>query len=357
MNNNEIIVIDEIKANSLPELQGWKEKQEALVKENPFLPITDHKSYEEAKKRRTALVKGRTEIEKQDKLVASKLRELRGKISETSKELISISLPHETKQQEEVKRYEEKKAQEKAEKERLEAERKQKIKDEINSIFGEWKSAINGMDYTSLKGFPMQGVLADIDTSQFEEFELDFAEKVQALTALFNEKKGQLEIAEKQRLEDERLKKEREALEEEKKQAREKAEKEAEEKRKEQEKIDAENKKKAEELAKKEAEIEEEKKRLAKKEAEVKAKEEAERAAKEKAEKEAEEKAQEEAAKKREEALQPDKKKLQKVIDSIKINAEKPNLKDGEAVEFYNKLEQEIQALKENLSNCLTNLK
>jgi hypothetical protein len=357
MNNNQIIVIDEIKANSLPELQGWKEKQEALVEENPFLPITDHKSYEEGKKRRTALLKGRTEIEKQDKLVASKLRELRGKISEASKELISISLPHETKQQEEVKRYEEKKAEEKAEKERIEAERKQGIKDSIESIFQEWKKAINNLTYEGIEDFLMVDILADADTSKFEEFELDFAEKVQTLTTLFNEKKGQLEIAEKQRLEDERLKKERESLEEEKRQAREKAEKEAEEKRLEQEKIDAENEKKAKELAKKEAEIEEEKKRLAKKEAEVKAKEEAEKAAKEKAEKEAEEKAQEEAAKKREEALQPDKKKLQKVIDSISINAEKPNLKDGEAVEFYNKLEQEIQALKENLSNCLSNLK
>ena len=57
--------LSDLKVNNLPELQGWKEKQEKLVSENPFVEITDNKTYEVACKRRTALLKGRTELEKQ----------------------------------------------------------------------------------------------------------------------------------------------------------------------------------------------------------------------------------------------------------------------------------------------------
>jgi hypothetical protein len=379
MKNNQIIILDDINANSLPELQGWKEKQESLVKENPFISVTDNKTFEEAKKRRTALLKGRTEIEKQDKLVASKLKEFRGKVSEASKELILITTPHEEKQQTEVKRYEELKAKEKAEKERIEAERKQAIKDSITSIFQEWKTAISNLTFEGLEEFLMIDILADADTSKFEEFELDFAEKVQILTNLFNEKKQQLEISEKQRvesenlkkereelerkqkLEDERLKKERKQFEKEQKLAKEKAEKEAENKRKEQEKIDAENKRKADEIAKKEAELQVEKDRLAKIESDRLAKEKADKKAKEDAERKVQEekeiKERKQAVKERLEALQPDKEKLQKVIDSICINAKRPELQDTNAIEFYNKLESEIEAMKISFSNSLIELK
>ena len=35
---------------TLPELQGWKEKQEAIVKENPFIEVVDNATYEDDKK-------------------------------------------------------------------------------------------------------------------------------------------------------------------------------------------------------------------------------------------------------------------------------------------------------------------
>ncbi len=120
MENNAIISLEQIDANKLPELQGWKEKQEQLVKDNPFMEITDNTTYAEAKKRRTALVSGRTEIQKADKLIASKLKDFRNKVSQISNSLIEISKPHEEKQQEEVKRYEAVKEQERQEKIRLE---------------------------------------------------------------------------------------------------------------------------------------------------------------------------------------------------------------------------------------------
>ncbi len=361
MEKNQLIVLDEIKVNSIPELQGWREKQEALVSENPFIKITDHKTYEQARKHRTALVKGRTEIQKQDRLVASKIKCFRDKVSKASTELIQITQSHEEKQQTEVKRYEKLKAQEKERKERLEAERKKGIKDEIYSIFKKWKLVISELEYNSLEGFSMLNVLSAIDTLKFEEYQADFDSKVEILNNLFQEKKQQLEVAEKQRLEDERLRKERQALDEERRIAREKVQKEEEEKRKEQERIDAENKRKANELARKEAKLEEEKKRLEKREADRKAKEEAEKVAREEAKRREEEeekrRAEELEIQKRIEALRPDKEKLQKVIESISINESVPELRTDNAINFYNHLQNEIQKMKNTLSNSLLDLK
>ena len=368
MKKNEVIIIDNIETNMLSELQGWKEKQQNLVKQNPFIAVTDNKTYQEGKKRRTAYVTGRAEIQNQDKLVASKLKQFRLKVSEATKDLISITIPHEEKQQTEVKRYEELKAKEKAEKERIEAKRKQGIKDKINSIFKDWKTAISNLTYSGVKDFLMLDILADTDTTKFEEFELDFAEKVQTLTNLFNEKKQQLEIAEKQRVEAEKLKKEREELEKKQKlegerlkKEREQFEKEAEKKRKEQEQIDAENKRKADEIAKKEADLKAEKDRLAKIEKDRLAKEEADKKAKKDAERKAQEekekKQREQAEKERLEALQPDKEKIKKAIDSISITVDKPALQDGISIEFYKNLELELQEIKKTFLESLLKLK
>ena len=110
--------LEDLKVSNLPELQGWKEKQQKLVEENPYVEIVDNKSYEVACKSRTALLKGRTELEKQDKLIASKLTSFRKEVKQETDNLIAITLPYEEKQQSEVKRFEEIKAAEKAEEKR-----------------------------------------------------------------------------------------------------------------------------------------------------------------------------------------------------------------------------------------------
>jgi len=108
-----------IKVSEYPELVNAKEQLEKLVKENPFVEIKDTKTYDAARKARTNLVKGRTEIQKGEKEIASKLSAFRKDVKAMAENLISISLPAETKQQSEVKRYEEIKQKEKEEKERL----------------------------------------------------------------------------------------------------------------------------------------------------------------------------------------------------------------------------------------------
>lgn len=356
----QIINLEEINANALPELQGWKEKQEALVKENPFIEITDNTTYTEAKKRRTALVKGRTTITNQDKLIASKLKDFRSKVSDASKELIAITLPHEEKQQEEVKRYEAKKEQERIEKQRLEEERKQNIKNNIDEIFESWKSAINNFNFNQIQEINIVETLSEIDTEQFEEFTPDFNEKTRTLVQLFSEKKSQLQIQEEQRIEAERLAEERKKLEEEQRIAKEKAEAEAEEKRKEQERIDAENQRKADELAKKEAEIQAEKDRLAKLEADRLAKEEAEKKAKEETERkkreEEEKKKAEEIRLKRIEELKPDKEKLVAYVESLSFTIEKPILKDETLKTFADDLNSVLSDFRNPILETIENL-
>lgn len=38
--------LEDLKVSNLPELQGWREKQEKLVAENPYVEIIDNKTYE-----------------------------------------------------------------------------------------------------------------------------------------------------------------------------------------------------------------------------------------------------------------------------------------------------------------------
>src|SRR6478736_6660656 len=131
---NTKLQLSDLKVSNLPELQGWKEKQEKLVAENPYVEITDNKTYEVACKSRTNLLKGRTELEKQDKLIASQVASFRKDVKTETDNLVAITLPHEEKQQVEVKRYEGIKEAEKAEKERVEKERVDGINFRIESF-------------------------------------------------------------------------------------------------------------------------------------------------------------------------------------------------------------------------------
>lgn len=348
-----VLELERLDANHLPELQGWKEAQLQLVKENPFVEIVDNKTYESAKKARTTLVTGRTTIEKQERTIAAKLKDFRTKISEESKKLIAITLPYEQKQQEEVKRYEAKKEEEKREKERLEQLRKDAIKDNISAIYSKFNKDIQELPYAEIDDFKnyMSKKLEEESEKDMEEFDLEFAEKVKLLKYQLDNRIKYLEEAEAQRLENERLEAEREKMEEEKKAIEaERAENERkanEAKRVENERLEAERKKIEEERAK----VEAEKKAL-------QDKLEAERKAKEAEELKLKQETERIEAEKRAEALRPDVEKLRSIINKIQIPAsEIPHLKSNEAKEFLKGIQAKIDEMKEVLSNQLLNLK
>lgn len=202
--------LEDLKVSNLPELQGWKEKQQKLVEDNPYVEIVDNKSYEVACKSRTALLKGRTELEKQDKLIASKLTSFRKEVKAETDNLIAITLPYEEKQQSEVKRYEEIKAAEKAEKDRLEKERVEAIKKRIDDFETDSYKIIQE---TTIDCVGVHKAMLDalVDAEfDYEEFDILFEQARQRVQSSWDIKCADIQEKEAQRIENERLQKEAE---------------------------------------------------------------------------------------------------------------------------------------------------
>lgn len=204
--------LDKIDPITLPELANFKETQLKVVKENPFVQIEDNKSYEEAKKARTTLVTARTTLQKQEKLITSKLNDFKKRVKDVTGELIAITEPHEIKQQEEVKRYEDIKEQERLEKERIEQERINKIKNKIDSFKSTWTAVIDSMAHSEIKSQcdELDKQIEEHKEFNFEEFELDFDVAVGIVKEKFTDKIEVLNAREIVRQQEEKEKKERE---------------------------------------------------------------------------------------------------------------------------------------------------
>ena len=202
--------LEDLKVSNLPELQGWKEKQQKLVEENPYVEIVDNKSYEVACKSRTALLKGRTELEKQDKLIASKLTSFRKEVKQETDNLIAITLPYEEKQQSEVKRFEEIKAAEKAEEKRIEQLRVDTIKSKINNF----ETASYGViQDTTIENVDLHKSMLDAFVNadfDYEEFDILFEQAKARIQTSWDLKCSDIQEKEAQRVENERLQKEAE---------------------------------------------------------------------------------------------------------------------------------------------------
>jgi colicin import membrane protein len=198
--------LDDLKVTSLPELQGWKEKQEQLVIDNPFIEIIDNKSYDIACKSRTSLLKGRTELEKQDKLIASKLTTFRKEVKSETESLIAITLPSEEKQQEEVKRYENIKALAKAEEERIERERTEKIEKKISDFESDSYKIIQETNIGNVEEHKTMLDAFVNDEFDYEEYEIMFEQARIRVQSYWDNKCNEVQEKEQQRLENERLK-------------------------------------------------------------------------------------------------------------------------------------------------------
>ena len=207
--SEEILNLENLNANKLPELLGFEQKQNELVEQCPYVEITDNASYEVAKKHRTALLKGRTTLEAQDKLIASKLTNFRKEVKTITDNLISITLPHENKQQEEVKRYEQIKENERIEKERLENLRIETIKNKISELESNSYILINSWTAEVLKNSDCS-VFAGMETDfDFEEYDLLYEQAKQRVQEHCEMKINSLREKENQRIENERLQKEK----------------------------------------------------------------------------------------------------------------------------------------------------
>jgi hypothetical protein len=203
----QVFSLDNMNPSLLPELATFKKIQLKVVKENPFVAITDATSRDLAKKHRTARVSARTSLQGQDKLISAKFNEAKTKAKTYIAELIALTQVGELEQQKEIDRDEsvlEAKRQEKA---RLEQLRIDNIKKELDDYAAMWRITFNLMSFSSIVevGANFLQSYTDYDLTVLEEFQALFPSKVQELTELLADKTSSLTNAENARLEKEKI--------------------------------------------------------------------------------------------------------------------------------------------------------
>ena len=207
-----INVLETIKVSALIDVSSWKEKQLKLVAENTFFEITDNKTYEAGKKHRTNVVKGRTELQNQDKLVASKFATIRKEVGTETATLIEITQPLEDKWQEEVKAWEERKAREKKEADDAEALRVKTINDKIDETETSCYEIIQKMIFSEIEFSKTQLFAFFTIDFDFEEYDILFDQAKSRVEVALENKVNYLTASENQRLDNIRLEEESKEL-------------------------------------------------------------------------------------------------------------------------------------------------
>jgi hypothetical protein len=200
-----VSVLSTIKASALIDVSTWKEKQLKLVAENTFFEIIDNKTYELGKKHRTNVVKGRTELQNQDKLVASKFASIRKEVGAETSTLIEITQPLEDKWQEAVKAWEDRKAKEKKESEEAEALRVKTINDKIEEIETSCHEIIQKMTFSEIDLSKTQLFAFFTIEFDFEEYDILFEHVKSRVELALEQKINSLTVSENQRLDNIRL--------------------------------------------------------------------------------------------------------------------------------------------------------
>ena len=207
-----LVKIESLTPESLVAIKQRQVELKQLVKENSYIGCTQD-NYEEAKKRRTALRKGRTNIQNEVKMICSKLAGVSRGIKDAGDSLISIVQKAEDKQQNSVVAFEEEKERIRQEKIRLEQERKDKLKEEITFWLGGMNDQISQAQTSKdLEKLKNEILLVQVSEEAQQEFPSDISWAKTQLELKFNNRVAQIELQE-QRAEQEKLRKEKEALE------------------------------------------------------------------------------------------------------------------------------------------------
>jgi len=195
--------------NKLLNIEEGRTSQLKLLKDNPYIEITNNQTYLLAKMRRTGLLKGRTNIQGVEKKMATQIRKFRTFIGDTANGLIDVTIEAEKKQQIEIDRWEVIRVEKKAEKERLDAERKAKHEQNIADFKKMWEDMIDEVQFKDI--MDMQAIAEKVAgvTGDFDEFNEVFElVKVEIIEEYIPKKQDALQLAEDQRV----LKVEQDAL-------------------------------------------------------------------------------------------------------------------------------------------------
>lgn len=205
-----VINLDQFSIQQLPELQNKKEEVAEKLSTFKYVEITDNTSYEEAKKIRTGVRTLRTDLQKEQKAVDKKIKDfVLGPVKDAYEGIINEVLPVENKQQDEVTRWEDIKEKERLEKQRIEQERINGIKNYIEQFEQKAYQIIESSTIENVnenKSVLDEMVNAEFD---FQEFLVAFEQARVRVQYRFDSKCSEIQEKENQRLENERLAKEK----------------------------------------------------------------------------------------------------------------------------------------------------
>lgn len=205
-----VINLDQFSIQQLPELQNKKEEVAEKLSAFKYVEITDNTSYEEAKKVRTGVRTLRTDLQKEQKAVDKKIKDfVLGPVKDAYEGIINEVLPVENKQQEEVTRWEDIKEQERLEKQRIEQERIGNIKNYISEFEQKAYEIIESSTIENVN--ENKNILDELVNTKFDfqEFLVAFEQAKVRVQYRFDVKCGEIQEKENQRLENERLAKEK----------------------------------------------------------------------------------------------------------------------------------------------------
>lgn len=205
-----VINLDQFSIQQLPELKNKKEEVAQKLSTFKYVKITDNASYEESKKVRTGVRTVRTDLQKEQKAVDKKIKDfILGPVKDAYEEIINEVLTIENMQQEEVTRWEDIKEKERLEKQRIEQERISKIKNYIEEFE---QKAYEIIDSSTIENVnENKSVLDEMVNSEFDfqEFLVAFEQAKVRVQYRFDSKCSEIQEKENQRLENERLAKEK----------------------------------------------------------------------------------------------------------------------------------------------------
>lgn len=193
--------LEKLTAKGVVAFEESVKEQKALVKENPYIKITDNATFQEAKKRRTNLLKGRTKYESQDKTFASFFRNLRKDVGTLIEGVVAISQKAEDKQQAEVKRWEGILEEQRLERQKIEDARIDKITTKIEGVEEMLAGIIDGTTFDSLKDKrdELEAIITKSREFDHEEFIGQFEEMVDRMEKAMKTKAEDLVKAEEER--------------------------------------------------------------------------------------------------------------------------------------------------------------
>jgi hypothetical protein len=205
----ELINIKDLTPSKIFNVDLFKENQKKLAKDNPIIEIVDEATYKKSDTSRKALKKGRTTLQNSKKIDLDEIKKvLVNPLSTTYDEIVEITEPLEKEHEKACKVWEEKVAEEERVAAVAETLRKTNIQTKISGFQDTWNDKLTKLDFEGIEA--AKTALEEFNKTlnleeDFQEFQIEFSVKHQAITDRLNSAVTLLTQNEETRLENEKL--------------------------------------------------------------------------------------------------------------------------------------------------------